>query len=234
MSFSRSIALFVGLVAGSVLCNALARTAAGAAAARGEGGWRQLFASAGLMRPMLAEGFWLRANLAWEAGDEEATRAWSRLALAAEPESVYLRFNIARMTAFDFPRWKLRRESHAPATVAAHWRRAAAEEALAILAEADESAARWIEAGNIALYGAGDLEHAAACFRRAAAFPDAPWYAGRICAELLREAGRPGDAVAWLREWLPRLPADVPAAQRGLVEARLAELERALGRTEAF
>lgn len=202
---------------------------------RADGAARLLGAS-GELRPLLADAFWLRANLAWEREDAAATKAWAALAVAAEPEVPYFRYNAARMVAYDFPAWRIRREPHAPLAVVRHWRREAATEALAWLDGEPHppTPARWIEAGNIALYGQEDPVAAATFYRRAAELPDAPWHAGRIAAELLWRSGQKTEAVRWLREWLPRLPEDEPAAQQGLVAARLAEFERSLSGTEPF
>jgi hypothetical protein len=83
---------------------------------------------------------------------------------------------------------------------------------------------------NIQLRALGDREGAARLFRQAAGQPQAPYYAARIHAELLRELGRPAEALAWLRQILPDLPASDPAAQRAVVLARIKGLEQDLAR----
>lgn len=189
----------------------------------------------GLVRTLAADWSWLKANVAWEAQDEERARAWSGAAIAARPGCGYFRMNAARMRAFDFPVWREARAPDAPASVRRRWRDELAEEALALLAAGPPEAERLIEAGNIALHACHDPERAAEFYRRAAELPGAPWHAGRIHAELLRQTGRSREALAWLRAWLPRLPADDPAAQRERVVARIAELERELAqRREAL
>lgn len=188
-------------------------------------GWAAL----GRWRGAVANGLWLQATLAHEAGDAARTRARVRAAVAAAPESEYFRRNAARILAYDLPAWRVARESAAPAAVQRVWRRAAADEALAVLApeEPDAPTARLIEAARLELTVGEDRTAAAAWFRRAAERPDAPWHAGRLHARLLRELGRDREALAWLRAWCPRLPADDPAAQRDLVGAWLAELAAA-------
>lgn len=178
-------------------------------------------------RALAADYAWLKANLAWEAQDEARTRVHTRMAVAAEPANDYFRLNAARMCAFDFGPWREARAPGAPGGLRAQWRLELAQEAIALLAAAPQpTPAQMIEAGNISLYRLGDREVAAEYYRRAAEMPGAPWHAGRIHAELLRELGRPQEALRWLRAWLPRLPGDDPEAQRALVEARIAELER--------
>lgn len=177
----------------------------------------------------IADGSWLMAYLSWQRQEEQPVRHWLGVALAAEPASTYFRVNAARMLAYDVPAWRELRSPEAPAAVVAQWRRAAADEALDLLLPAAQDQAQlWIEAGNLALHARGDWELAATCYGRAAALPDAPWYAGRIYARLLHENGRTAEAVEWLRHWLPRLPENDPAAARKLVALRLEELEEAL------
>lgn len=186
----------------------------------------RLFALGGAGSELLADGCWLRLNLAWERRDADAVRQWIGWAMAAAPERAYFRANAARMLAFDLPAWRAEHKRDAPAAMRTQWRTAGAEEALRLLAEARiQDAALVVEAANVALYALGDRARAAAFYRRAAELPDAPWHAGRIHAQLLRELGRDREAWEWLRAWLPRLPADDPAAQRELVVQRIAELE---------
>ncbi|MBI2514527.1 MAG: hypothetical protein HYV96_21340 [Opitutae bacterium] len=184
----------------------------------------------GVLPRVIADWSWLRTNVAWEARDEARARAWSEVAIAAAPQLDYFRVNAARMRAFDIPAWREAAAPEAPAAVRVRWREEAANDALALLlADPEPSAARLIEAGNISLYAKRDPAAAAEFYRRAAELPDAPWHAGRIYAELLRQTGRSREALAWLRAWLPRLPVDDPAAQCELVHARMVELERELG-----
>lgn len=194
-----------------------------AAAPRAEAaGWGAL----GAWRGAAANGLWLQATLAQEEGDAARTRALVRATVAAAPESEYFRRNAARILAYDLPAWRVAREPGAPAAVQRAWRLAAADEALAVLVPeaAGAPAARLLEAARLHLIVRADRAAAAEWFRRAAEQPDAPWHAGRIYVRLLRELGREREALAWLRAWWPRLPADDPAAQRDLVGAWLVEL----------
>jgi tetratricopeptide (TPR) repeat protein len=84
----------------------------------------------------------------------------------------------------------------------------------------------FIEMGNIHLRRLGDGESAARCYRQAAEQSGAPYYAARIHGELLRELGRPAEALAWLRQVVDTLPANDPAARREVVEERIRALER--------
>jgi hypothetical protein len=101
-------------------------------------------------------------------------------------------------------------------------RRIRREQALQALSLLEEGAAWhagnpywWIERANIALNTADNPEEAAACYRRAAALPGAPYLAARIHAELLLRLGRRGEAYVWLCRLHPSLPPNIPSAQSG-------------------
>ena len=187
-------------------------------------------AALGGWRAVAAGGAWLRANLAWERRDAAATRALLELAVTADSRTLHFWLNAARMMAYDFPAW---RADGAPRAV----REAAvieeAERALEFLERGlsrhPARAEIYLEMANIRLRALGDREGAAELFRLAAEQPGAPYHAARIHAELLRELGRPAEALAILREILPGLPADDPAARREVVEQRIKELESLLG-----
>ncbi len=181
----------------------------------------------GGMRAVLAGGFWLKTNLAWERRDAAATAALLQLTVAADERPLTFWLNGARMIAYDLPEWG---SKDAPAAVQ---RRETEEQAKAALAFLEQglrahgpAAELYIEMANIRLRALGDREGAARLFRQAAEQPGAPYYAARIHAELLRELGRPAEALAWLTQILPGLPADDPAAQRAVVLERIKGLEQ--------
>src|SRR5262249_32800642 len=87
----------------------------------------------------------------------------------------------------------------------------------------------WIERANIELNRMHDVAAAAESYRRAWGQPNAPYYAARIYAEVLRPMGRRADALAFLVALYPTLPSGNEAAGRDLVLARIRELERELG-----
>jgi hypothetical protein len=201
------------------------------AALAGRGG---TLAVLGGLRSAVAGGFWLRANLAWERRDAAETTTLLGLTVAADERPVYFWLNGARMLAYDLPEWRL--DGREPAAARQKVITSHARQALAFL----EQGRRWhgteaaflVEMGNIHLRRTGDLEAAARCYRLAAEQPDAPYYAARIHGELLRELGRPAEALAWLRRVVAKLPADDPAARRAVVLERIAALEREVGSAE--
>lgn len=219
------LAVAVVVAAGALLD--LAAPAPAASVALSPAG--RLFSALGEAREWVADWGWLKANVAWERRDAATVRAWLATVRAASPGRGYFRRNSARMLAYDLPAWRVEAEPTAPAGARLRWRQLGAEEALAWLApEEHDDAGTWIEAGAISLYALQDRERAIRCFGRAAALPDAPWHAGRIHAQLLVESGRLREAAGFLRRWVPSLPTGEPAAQRALMEERLAALERQL------
>jgi hypothetical protein len=191
------------------------------------GGSGGTLAVLGGLRAAVAGGFWLRTNLAWEGRDAAATTRLLHLTVAADERPLYFWLNGARMLAYDLPEW---RSAGAPLALR---QRVAGEQAgiaLDFLAAGRRAHAGTteltIEMANIRLRALGDREGAARLFRQAAEQPGAPYYAARVHAELLRELGRPAEALAWLKQILPTLPADEPAARREVVLARIKGLEQ--------
>lgn len=191
------------------------------------GGSGGALAVLGGMRAAVAGGFWLRTNLAWERRDSAATTALLNLTVAADERPLYFWLNGARMLAYDLPEW---RSAGAPQALR---QRVAGEQARIALDFLEQglrshagAAELTIEMANIRLRALGDREGAARLFRQAAEQPGAPYYAARVHAELLRELGRPAEALAWLQQILPTLPADDPAARREVVLERIKGLEQ--------
>jgi len=194
------------------------------AALAGSGGTLAVF---GGMRSVLAGGFWLRANLAWERRDTAATTALLHLAVAADERPLYFWLNGARMIAYDLPGWQA---EAVPEAVRQRNMARQAESAIAFLqrglAAHGPAAELYIEMASIRLRVLGDRAGAARLFRQAAEQSGAPYYAARVYAELLRELGRPAEALVWLKQILPNLPANDPAARRDVVLQRIKGLEQ--------
>ena len=85
-----------------------------------------------------------------------------------------------------------------------------------------------IEIANIHLNCRRDPAAAACWYRRAAALPDAPYYAARIYAELLKRLGRQREAYVWLRQLHPTLPPGEESAGALIVLERIRGLEKVL------
>ena len=197
------------------------------AASAGQG---SALAALGGLRSVAAGGWWLRANLAWEKRDLSATPTLLRQTVAVDERPLYFWLNGARILACDLPEWRL--NSLMPAALRPKIEEEQAQQALQFL----EQGLRWhgpaadlyIEMANIHLRRRGDATSAARYYRLAAEQADAPYYAARIHAELLRELGRKEEALAWLRQILPGLPEDDPLARRDVVLDRIKSLEAEL------
>ena len=72
-----------------------------------------------------------------------------------------------------------------------------------------------------------DDANAANWFFKASQQADAPYFAARIYAELLRNQGRNEEAYVFLKELHNSLP-NVPFAQKGIILERIRELENTL------
>ena len=190
-----------------------------------------VFGVLGGMRAIVASGFWLRTNLAWELRDPAATTAFLKLTVAADDGPRYFWLNGARMMAYDLPEWRM--EAGMPVALQRKVAEEQAQAALGFLGDGlrahPHDPVLLIEMANIRLRALSDREGAAQLFRQAAEQNDAPYYAARIYGELLIQLGRPAEALVWLQQILPGLPADDPAARREVVMQRIKALEAQLG-----
>lgn len=185
----------------------------------------------GGLRALAADGLWLKIYGAWVARDPARTEGLIRLATLVDSRPLSSWINGARILAYDIPEWRMS-SCGVDAVPLAVRRRIVDDQARAGLRLLDaarkyhgDDAAIWVEMGNIELYRRRDLIRGAECFRHAADLPDAPYYAARIYAELLRKIGRDREAYAWLCRIHPALPIDNEAAMSGLVLSRIRELE---------
>lgn len=210
---------------------ALQLESAGAAAGQGV-----TLALLGGFRALVADALWLRMYALWERRDLSGTDALARLVTGIDPRPVYFWINGARIIANDFPEWRIEAAggyAAVPATVQDRFREEQARLGLARLNEAMQyhpaSIDLWVERGNLELNRLGDLAAAAESYRRAWELPRGPYYAARLHGEILRRAGRFEEALAWLVQLHPQLPADDEAAAADVVLGRIRELEAQLG-----
>jgi len=189
----------------------------------------------GGFRPVTADLVWMRMTDAWTKQDAAATETWLELVTVIDPESLQFWLHGARIIAYDLPEWRINAAGGRGIVPRGVQQRIVREQAGRALARLDEAmkvhparAALWIERATIELSQLGDLSAAAESYRRAGELADAPFFAARLHAELLRRLGKPQAALAWLAELHPRLPATDEAAAAGLVLARIRALEREL------
>ncbi len=190
----------------------------------------------GGLRALGADLAWLRLQDSWSAGETRAVIAGVNLATELQPESLYFWAGGARMIAFDSATWLAadlaRSGQEVPRVKREALQQAQAGHALHLLDRAlgwhADNPHYWIERANIELNAAGDIEAATLSYRRAAELPRAPYFAGRLHAELLRRQGRWEEAYTWLCRLHPSLPKGDARAQAEIVLERIRDLERRL------
>jgi len=190
----------------------------------------------GGFRGPVADLLWLEANERAEAGDLPAMEELLHLVTSVDPQPLYFWLNAVRITAYDVPACRVASMRDGKALSSFARRRIEEDQARRALDLLDEArryhpacAALWIERANIQLNRLGDVAGAAESYRRASAQPDAPYFAARLHAELLRRLGRKEAALAWLVRLHPTLPPRDEAAGADLVLSRIRTLEQELG-----
>ncbi|MSU48222.1 MAG: hypothetical protein EXS37_03875 [Opitutus sp.] len=190
----------------------------------------------GGFRALVADAAWIRMYVLWEKRDLPAADTLIRLVAAIDPRPIYFWLNGARILAYDFPVWRIHAAGGFDTVAAQEQERIGLEQGQVALRHLDAAmvfhpanADLWIERANIQLNRLRDLSGAAESYRRAWAQPKAPYYAARMHAELLRRAGRKGEALAWLVQLHPTLPLGDEPAGTEVVLGRIRDLERELG-----
>ena len=209
-----------------------ARRPESATAAAGRG---VTLALLGGFRSLVADALWIELHLVWEKRNLPAADTLVRLVPAIDPRPTYFWLNGARIMAYDFPVWRIRAAGGYARVAAEEQDRLQQEQARAALGLLETarafhpaSAELWIERANLELNRLRDPAAAAESYRRAAACPDAPFYAARLHAEILRRLGRKTEALAWLTRLHPALPRGNEAAAADLVLERIRDLEAQL------
>lgn len=190
----------------------------------------------GGFRALIADAGWIRLYANWEKRDLPATDSLIQLVPAIDPRSAYFWLNGARIMAYDFAAWRIEAAGGYDVLPRDQQDRIVREQARRALRHLDVAmkfhparADLWIERANIELNRIRDVAAAAESYRRASEQPDAPYYAARLHAEMLRRLGRNAEALAWLKRLHPTLPEDHEAAAAGVVLARIREFERQTG-----
>lgn len=190
----------------------------------------------GGFRALIADAGWIRLYASWEKRDLPVTESLIQLVPAIDPRPVHFWLNGARILAYDFAAWRIEAAGGYDRLSQDEQDRIIREQAGRALRHLDAAmkmhptrADLWIERANIELNRIHDLGAAAESYRHAAEQPDAPYYAARLHAEVLRRQGRNVEALAWLTRLHPTLPSNHEAAAAGVVLARIRELERQTG-----
>ncbi len=189
----------------------------------------------GGFRALVADATWIRMYDVWERRDLPAVQTLLHLTTALDPRPVYFWLNGARITAHDFSAWRIQTEGGYDTVALARQQQIDAEQgrqALRVLDAAatfhPASADLWIERAAIQLTRLRDVAAAAESYRRAWEQPNAPYFAARLHAELLRKLSRKPEALAWLARLHPQLPPGEEAAASEVVLGRIRDLEREL------
>lgn len=190
----------------------------------------------GGFRALVADAAWIRMYVGWEKRDLAGTQSLIQLVATIDPRPVYFWINGARILAHDLTAWRVEAAGGYEGAGAALAERLGKEQGAAALRHLEAamafhpaSADLWIERANIELNRMRDVAAAAESYRRAWEQPGAPYYVVRLHAELLRRLGRKREALAWLVQVYPSLPAGDEGAGRDLVLGRIRDLERELG-----
>jgi hypothetical protein len=178
----------------------------------------------GGFRAIVADFFWIKAYTVWEENDLPATQTFIKLVTAIDPRPLYFWQNGARMIAYDMSNWRIVEEGGYSKVLPARQRQIDEEQAAVALRYLNEafghhpkSALLHVEIANVYLNRLKDNASAAEAYRRAAEQPNAPFFAARIHAELLRGLGRKAEAYDWLKRLYPTLPKAVDKT-RGITE----------------
>lgn len=194
----------------------------------------------GGFRAIVADFIWIRTNAVWETYNRPSTTKYIELVTAIDPRPLYFWLNGSRMIAYDMPNWRID-EAGGYDVVPDSVKRRFDEEQSSFAIKYLEGGLGFhpehpliiLEIGNVHLNRLKDVETAAGYYLRASQQPNAPHYAARIYAELLRRLDRHAEAYAFLKALYPTLPKDDMMAQAPVVLDRIRELEEELSIPEA-
>ncbi|MEM9159388.1 MAG: hypothetical protein AAGB46_10090 [Verrucomicrobiota bacterium] len=188
-------------------------------------------------RPIVANMVWIAMDGAWMRRDFDTTLSHIKLATSIDPRHEFFWLNGARIIANDMPTWRYSYEEMDRLHTTIEGRMIKdefAEEALELLEKGSsrlpENPLILAEMGVIEWRKKDNLQRAGDLFLKAWGMPDAPYYVGRIYAEVLERQGRREEALAFLREMVIDLPENELEAMVPVVRERIRRLERALGK----
>ncbi|HTJ77579.1 MAG TPA: hypothetical protein VL357_01155 [Rariglobus sp.] len=199
----------------------------------------------GGFRAIVADFFWIRANVVWSDSNLPATQTLIKLVTAIDPRPQFFWINGANMIAYDMPQWRIIEAGGYKVVSEVEQQRFDREQsaiALRLLKEGlvynPHSVAIYVCQANIQLNRAKDIAAAAESYHMAALQPGAPYFTERIYGELLKRMGRKRDAYLWLKKIYPALPKprdlghftqyQIETAMADVVLERIRELEKEL------
>ena len=188
----------------------------------------------GGFRAILADFLWIRTNTIWERKDRAKLDSMVRLVTMLDPRPDFFWINGSRMIAYDVPNWRIREEggySDVPEKRQQAINLEQSAQAFDLIDQALDfhhgNAKLYLEKAQIYLNRLKDDANAAKWFLKASQQNDAPYFAGRIHAELLRKQGLDKEAYDFLKNLHNELP-DTPFAQKGIILERILDLEKTL------
>ena len=188
----------------------------------------------GGFRTVLADFAWLRLYQVWLTKERAKLDAMIRLVTTLDPRPEFFWISGARMLAYDVPAWRIKAEGgyfDLPQRRQAEIDREQAEQAFALLHRAlafhPDSPGLHLEIGQIYMNRLEDDAKAAEWYLKASKFPDAPYFAARVYAELLRRQGKTAEGYAFLKERYGQLDG-APFPQQTIVLDRIQYFEELL------
>ena len=188
----------------------------------------------GGFRAILADFLWIRTNTIWERKDRVKLDSMVRLVTTLDPRPDFFWINGSRMIAYDVPNWRIREEG-GYSDVSEDRQQAInleqSAQAFDLIDQAldfhPDNAKLYLEKAQINLNRLKDDANAAKWFLRASEQDDAPYFAARIHAELLRKQGLDLEAYDFLKNLHLELP-NTPSAQKSIILERILDLEKTL------
>ena len=188
----------------------------------------------GGFRAILADFLWIRTNIIWERKDRAKLDSMVRLVTTLDPRPDFFWINGSRMIAYDVPNWRIREEGGYSDVSDERQQAIDLEQSAQAFDLIDQAlnfhpnnAKLYLEKAQIYLNRLKDDANAAKWFLKASQQEDAPYFAGRIHAELLRKQGLDAEAYDFLKNLHIELP-NIPSAQKGIILERILNLEKTL------
>lgn len=189
----------------------------------------------GGFRAVLANFMWLRVNAHWEDYDLPGTQTMINFVSTVDPRPTFFWLNGARMIAYDMAVWRVREidpNDNVPRTVKERLDDEQGSIAIRYLERAlnfhPDHPLIYIEIANIYQRKRLDLEKAAEFYLKASQTENAPTFAPRIYAELLRRLDRHEEAYDWLVQLYSELDPGNMTHRPDVVLQRIRDLEEEL------
>ena len=188
----------------------------------------------GGFRAILADFLWIRTNTIWERKDRVKLDSMVRLVTTLDPRPDFFWINGSRMIAYDVPNWRIREEGGYSDVTEERQQAINLEQSAQAFDLIDQAlnfhpanAKLYLEKAQIYLNRLKDDANAAKWFLQASQQNNAPYFAARIHAELLRKQGLDTEAYDFLKNLYTKLP-NTPFAQKGIILERILDLEKTL------